>query len=68
MLFSVRERTLPQDLNTLEIFNNKQVYSLCVDSQPGDRLRLIFCEGSSLILILPHHSVKLSLKLTARLR
>ena len=36
------------------ILQHKQVHSLCVDSRPGDRLRLIFAKGplfsSSIIL------------------
>ena len=46
----------------------EQVHSLCVDSRPGDRLRL--AEGHPSFFIILHHSscVRHNLKLTARLR
>ena len=44
--------------------DGKQVHSLCVDSRPGDRLRL--AKGHPPLI--NYSSVKLSLKLTAHLR
>ena len=43
----------------------KQVHSLCVDSRPGDRS--FFAKGPPSSSLIPHHCVKHSLKLTARL-
>ena len=30
-------------IHSTRVPNKKQVHSLCVDSRPGDRLRLVFC-------------------------